>query len=138
MNNLSGLQNLKILLAERDSFIRHALQVFFQSKGCLFVAVESAEEGILFLEKENFDVIVSEYELPGIDGVKFFKRVTIANPNTVKLLITNYGDIDLVSEVLKSDVDDIIEKPFSFEMFLKILVKHIEKKKLRSNLKLRD
>ena len=100
--------------------------------------VESAEEGIRFLEKENFDVIVSEYELPGIDGVKFFKRVTIANPNTVKLLITNYGDIDLISEVLKSDVDDIIEKPFSLEMFLKILVKHIEKKKLRSNLKLQD
>jgi DNA-binding NtrC family response regulator len=102
----------------------------------MFVAVESAEEGIRLLEKENFDVIVSEYELPGIDGLKFFKRVTVANPNTVKLLITNYGDIDLVSEVLKSDVDDIIEKPFSFEMFLKILVKHIEKKKLRSNFKL--
>ena len=138
MKSLSELQNLKILFAERDSFIRHALQVFFQSKGCSFVAVESAEEGIRFLEKENFDVIVSEYELPGIDGVKFFKRVTIANPNTVKLLITNYGDIDLISEVLKSDVDDIIEKPFSLEMFLKILVKHIEKKKLRSNLKLQD
>jgi two-component system response regulator FlrC len=129
MNQLLGFQNLKILLAERDSFIRHALQEYFQSKGWLFVAVESAEEGIRLLEKENFDVIVSEYELPGIDGMKFFKRVTIANPNTVKLLITNYGDIDLVSKVLKSDVDDIIEKPFSFEMFLKILVKHIEKKR---------
>jgi DNA-binding NtrC family response regulator len=101
---------LKILLAERDLFIRHALQEYFQSKDCMFVAVESAEEGIRLLEKENFDVIVSEYELPGIDGVEFFKRVTVANPNTVKLLITNYGDIDLVSEVLKSDVDDITSR----------------------------
>lgn len=68
----------------------------------------------------------------------FFKRVTIANPDAVKLLITNYGDIDLVSEFLKSHVDDIIEKPFSFEMLLKILAEHIERKKLRSNLKLQD
>ncbi|UCH23669.1 MAG: hypothetical protein JSU83_10930 [Deltaproteobacteria bacterium] len=60
--------------------------------------------------------------------------MTIANPDAVKLLITNYGDIDLVSEFLKSHVDDIIEKPFSFEMLLKI-PQSILKEKIEIKLK---
>lgn len=125
MNRIMKLSNLKILLAEHDPFIADAFQIFFLSRRCVLVVVESAEKGIHLLEKENFDVIASEFELLGKKGIGFFKRVNSLNPEAVKILITNYRDLNRVPEALGSVVDDIIEKPFPFGEFLEIISRHI-------------
>ena len=88
--------------------------------------VGSAEKGIHLLEKENFDVIASEFELLGSKGLGFFQRVISLNPEAVKILITNYRDLIRVPEALGSVVDDIIEKPFPFGEFLHIISRHIK------------
>lgn len=121
------LSNLKILLVEHDPFVADAFQKHFKSWGCLLVGVGSAKEGIRQLEKKNFDVIASENELLGNNGLVFFKHVKSLIPEAVTILITNYRDLIRVPKTLESVVDNIIEKPFPFGEFLTIISRHLEK-----------
>ena len=120
------LPNLKILLAEHDPWITDAFERFFRCKGCFLVTVNSTEDGIGLLEKEQFDVVASEYELSGEEGLEIFKCAKSSNPDAVKILIINYGHPDPVPEEYKYAVDGIIEKPFPFQMFLEILSGRIQ------------
>ena len=120
------LSNLKILLVEYDPFVADAFHKFFKSMGCFFVIVESAKEGIRLLEKENFDVIASENELLGNNGLVFFRHVKSLNPNAVSILITNYNDPIRFSRPLRFVLDNTIEKPFPFGEFLNIVARHVK------------
>jgi len=72
--------------------IRDAFSLVFMNKGCFLKTTGTAEEGLRALEEESFDIIISDLKLPGIDGLEFFRHATVSQPNTVKVLITAYGD----------------------------------------------
>jgi len=130
MGTLVELSNLKILLVEPDPLMADTFYNFFKNNNCFFTTTKSAEGGARLLEMQTFDVLISEHELPEHDGLTFFTGVTGLNSNAVKILITNYGDPDPQGSA--SAVDDIIIKPFSFEVFCKVLLRHLKKRGLKA------
>ena len=127
MNQFSKLKELKTLLIDDNVIVRDTLQTIFAQKGCSLKAYETAEEGLQALEKERFDVIISDLKLPGIDGVEFFKRALCSHPDTVRILISGYGDQSTVSEAFEIGVHAFIKKPFSLMIFLEQLMPYVEK-----------
>ena len=107
------LRKMKILLIDDDELIRDSLTLFFGGKGVYLLSFETAEEGLKELDKHNYDIIIVDYRLQGIDGVEFFKRIREKQKNTMKILITAYKDHSVVSEADKVGIQDIIEKPFT-------------------------
>ena len=103
------------------------MQMIFAKKGCLIKAYETAEEGLQALKQEWFDIIISDLQLPGIDGVEFFKRAMRSHPHTVRILISGYGNQRAVSEALEIGVHAFIKKPFTLETFLKQVTPYVEK-----------
>ena len=126
MNPFETLKKKKTLLVDDDELIRDSLSIAFKNKGCLLQTAETAEEGLKALKKESFDIIVSDFKLPGIDGIEFLKLATAYHPNSVKILITAYGDKDTFSEALGAGAQDFIEKPFSIRMLIDSLNRLIE------------
>jgi two-component system response regulator HydG len=121
------LRDLKTLLIDDDELVCDSLGRVFKAKGCYLMAVETAEKGLQAIEQETFDVIISDYRLPGINGMELFKRISSTHPNTVNLLITAYGDKEIVSKALNTRVHNIIEKPFSPETIMDTLAPLLEK-----------
>jgi DNA-binding NtrC family response regulator len=115
MNILSTLQNMKILLVDDDEWIRDSLCLLLEAEGCELLALETAEEGLKALEYRNYDIIISDYKLPGMDGLEFLRQIQVSHPSAVKILITAYMNESLVSEGRKIGVQDFIAKPFSSE-----------------------
>ena len=113
MNIFSKLKDKKILLVEDDEWIRDSLTVYFSTEGCHILAVETAEEGIRLLEQEDWDIILTDYKLPGIDGLTFSKRIHEIRPDTIIILITAYKSKEVVSEARSAGIQDLIDKPFS-------------------------
>ena len=113
MNVFSKLQQMKILLVDDDEWIRDSMQLFFESEGCHLLALETAEEGIASLEKQACDIIISDYRLPGMDGIEFFKKIRNSSQASKKILITAYGSAGVVSKAKKAGVHEFIEKPFT-------------------------
>ena len=115
MNLFRALKKMKTLLIDDDEWIRDSLSLFFKGEGCSLLAVETAEDGIKALKKQDYDIIISDYKLPGMDGLEFLKWTMGHSPNAIKIMITAYKNEYVVSEAMKIGVMELIEKPFTSE-----------------------
>jgi YesN/AraC family two-component response regulator len=67
------------------------------------------------LDCQRYDIIITDYRLPGMDGVEFFKQIKNSHPDSIKILITAYKSDVVVSEAKKAGVQHLIAKPFTSE-----------------------
>ena len=121
MNPFNELKRVKTLLVDDDELIRDALCMAFKNKGCFMRAAESAEEGLDAIKEEQFDVIISDFRLPGINGLDFLKLAAVTHPHAVNILITAYRDEYMFSEAIRVGVTEFIEKPFSVKVLVNLL-----------------
>ena len=115
MNLFSKLKNKKILLVDDDEWIRDSLTLYFDTEGCQMIAVETAEEGIELLKQQDYDIILLDYKLPGIDGLTFSRKIQEIRPDAIKILITAYKNKKVVSEAMNAGIQDLIDKPFTIK-----------------------
>ena len=115
MDLFSKLKKKKILLIDDDEWIRNSMILFFETEGCQLLALETAEEAIEELEQQHYDIIITDYRLPGMDGLQFLNRIQSLYPDALKMLITAYRSPEVVSAAIKAGVNDFIEKPFTSE-----------------------
>ena len=115
MDLFSKLKNKKILLVDDDEWIRDSLTVYFDTEGCHILAVETAEEGLKLLKQEDWDIILTDYKLPGIDGLTFSKKIQEIRPDAIRILITAYKSKEVVSEARSAGIQDLIDKPFTIK-----------------------
>ena len=125
----------KILLIDDDEWIRNALKYYFNKKTSLFNAFGDAESALDHIKEETYDVVICDYKLPGMDGITFFKKLQEFCPETIKILITAYGDDAIKSEANQIGLNGFIEKPFSaniIEESVDNLIKERENRKSES------
>ena len=120
MDLFEELKKMAVLLVDDDEWVRDSLSLFFDSEGCSLVALETAEEGLKALQERNYDVIIADYRLPGMNGLKFLECVNemAAGPNPIKILITAYGNDHVLHEIRRLGIHDYIRKPFSTSTLL--------------------
>lgn len=106
---------MKILLIDDDEWIRDSLRLFFEAEGFNLLAFETAEEGMEAVKQQTYDIVISDYKLPGMDGLEFLRRVKEKQPKTFEVLITAYADCEILKEAKEIGVKDIIPKPFTSE-----------------------
>ena len=121
MNPFNELKQVKTLLVDDDEFIRDSLKIAFATKGCAMRVAETAEEGLQAIKEERFDIIISDFRLPGINGLDFLKLATITYPEAINILITAYRDEYLFSEAIRMGVTEFIDKPFSVKALAELL-----------------
>ena len=115
MNLFTKLKEMKILLIDDDEWIRDSLSLFFEAEGCNVLTFETAEEGMEAVKQQAYDIVISDYKLPGMDGLEFLRRVKEKQPNAFEILITAYANCEIVKEAKMMGVKDIIPKPFTSE-----------------------
>jgi len=107
------LRRPKILFVDGDEWIRDSLSLFFEGEWCQFLAFETGEQALHVLHSQDFDIVISDYMLPDMDGLELFRRVGACHCNAMKILVTTYGDSDLVSEAACIGIHGLIQKPFN-------------------------
>ena len=138
MDLFSKLRAMKVLLIDDDQWIRDSLSLSFECERCHLQAFETAEEGLEALKGQAYDIIIADYRLPGIDGLEFLKRIQETHPHAMKVLITAYRDEVLISEAIRTGIQDFIEKPFTtktIEESLSRLMEDRERKNERPSVK---
>jgi DNA-binding NtrC family response regulator len=113
MDLFPGLKNLKVLLVDDDEWIRHALSLFFEGEGCHILALETAEDGVEAIKGQEFDVIITDYRLPGMNGLDFLRLIRGISPKAKRILVTAYGNEEVITRAREIGIRDFIRKPFS-------------------------
>ena len=134
MHQFNTLRKMKILLIDDDEWIRGSLQLFFEAEGCQVIALETAEEGLVALRENTYDIIIVDYKLPGQDGIEFLKQIRESHSDAIKILITAYKSELVVSEAKKLGIQGFIEKPFTSETILGSLFYLIKKREKREEI----
>jgi CheY-like chemotaxis protein len=106
MNPFNELKNVKTLLVDDDEFIRDSLGMAFANNGCSLELAETAEQGLQAIKEEQFDIIISDLRLPGMNGLDFLKLTAVTQPQAVKFLITAYRDDHIFSEAIRLGVNE--------------------------------
>ena len=115
MDIFDRIKNMKILLVDDDEWIRDSLSLFFEAEGCNLLTFKTAEEGMEAVKQQAYDIVISDYKLPGMDGLEFLRQVKEKQPNAFEILITAYANRGICEEAKMVGVRDIIPKPFTSE-----------------------
>jgi DNA-binding NtrC family response regulator len=129
MHLFEKLKGLKTLLVDDDEFVRGSLQIAFRTRGCFLQTAETAEEGLRAMEENQFDIIISDLRLPGVDGLAFLESAGRCQPEAMCVLITAYRDALTTADTLAAGIHDLIEKPFSVGVLVESLVSRITARK---------
>ena len=109
--------NPKILVIDDDDQIRRLLlDIFKQRYDCWDVG--SAEEALLVLAEESFDLVISDINMGGMSGLELVPHVHSISADTVVLMISGQNNIETAIEALRAGAFDYILKPFD--------VRHVE------------
>ena len=133
MDALTKLKTLKTLLVDDDPFIRDAMKLAFRRKKFSLCTADTAEEGLKAMHAQSFDIIISDFRLPGISGLTFLKQAVASQPGSVKLLISATGSDEVVSEAYRIGAHDFLQKPFTLETLLATLRMHLGKGKTQES-----
>ena len=134
MKLFDKLRKMKILLIDDDEWVRDSLRLFFESEGCRLLTLETAEEGLVVLEKNIYDIIIVDYKLPGLNGIEFLERIRLAHSHALKILITAYRSGQTVSDAKKLGIQGFIEKPFTSETIMESLFCLIRKHEMKQEI----
>ncbi|WP_133407552.1 sigma-54-dependent transcriptional regulator [Parashewanella tropica] len=112
------MSQAKLLLVEDDADLREALvdTLTLAQYDCLDVA--SAEDAILALKKQSFDMVISDVQMEGIGGLGLLNYVTANHPKLPMLMMTAFATVDDAVKAIKQGAVDYLEKPFATEVLL--------------------
>jgi len=122
----------KIILVEDETDQREIIDSILTGSGYKVSSFGNAEEAIEILKKESFDLVISDWQLPGINGEELLQYVNSNTPKTGFILITAHGEASHAISVIRSGADDYLSKPFDKQTLLFTIKKLIYTKKLEN------
>ncbi len=124
--------SVSILIVDDDINYRKILSDFLKNEGYDVDSVNSAEEAIDRLEKDFFNIIISDLKLPGKTGIELLKTVKSRSEDIEIIILTAFGSVDSAVSALKIGACDYLVKPLSLEELSITLKKLVEKLQLKN------
>ncbi|MFF7708260.1 sigma 54-interacting transcriptional regulator [Pseudomonas sp. NPDC007930] len=114
----------KVLLVEDDRALREALCDTLALGGHAYHAVGSAEDALLAVAAEPFSLVLSDVNMPGIDGHQLLARLRASQPQLPVVLMTAFGAVDRAVEAMRQGAADYLVKPFEPAALLEAVARH--------------
>ena len=120
-----------ILVVEDEAKLRRLIELQLEEEGFHARAVTDAEAGLQVLNKESFDLILTDFKLPGMTGLEFLLAVKRVNASLPVVLMTAYGTVESAVGAMKAGASDYILKPFSLAELMLVIRKELASHQLR-------
>jgi DNA-binding NtrC family response regulator len=119
----------RVLVVDDDTAMRSLVQGVLESHGLDVVSAESAIDAMEMLD--GIDVIVSDYVMPGMDGMEFLENVRATNTSLPFILITSQGSERLAVRALMQGAFNYLRKPFDNDELFYVVERAAETRRLR-------
>jgi two-component system, NtrC family, response regulator PilR len=120
----------KILVVDDELSMREFLAILLEGEGYLVDQAECAEDALRCMEQERYHLVISDVNMPGLDGIELLARIKALAPETAVLMITAFTTAEQAVEAMKLGAYDYIGKPFKVEEVKVLVAKALEKRSL--------
>ncbi|TDJ13181.1 MAG: sigma-54-dependent Fis family transcriptional regulator [Deltaproteobacteria bacterium] len=122
----------RILVVDDERSMQEFLEIFFRSEGYEVVTAGDVQSALLHLEGNDFDVMISDIQMPDGTGIDLLEAVREGSPETVVVMITAFASTETAIAAMKLGAYDYITKPFKVDEIRVVVEKALEKKLLAS------
>ena len=112
-NSMSIIEDPKILIVENESKIQKIITTVLKSNGLRSSSVKTFSEALKKLEKNNFDIILLDLNLPDGSGFSLIQKATESTPISIVIVIAELNNLDAAIRAIRTGAYDFITKPFS-------------------------
>src|SRR5579872_2440145 len=122
-----------ILLVDDDPVLLQALPhtISLRMSGVQVETADSASEAFDLVQQQEYDAVVSDIKMPGMDGLDLLEQVLARYPDIPVLLITGHGEHELAIRALRGGAYDYIQKPIDRDDFVASLSRALQTRQMR-------
>ena len=119
------------LVVDDEEMVRDLLDEILNGMGLGVDRASSGEEAIEMIRGQSYDLVLTDFRLPGVDGLAVLEAVREASPETNVIMITGFGSIAGAVDAMKRGAFDYLTKPFSVDVVEVVVRKALEIRRLR-------
>jgi len=119
--NLEAGGAFHVLVADDSQEIREMLFEALSSIRCAVTCVEDGQEALASLEAGPYDLLITDYNMPCLNGMTLLRRTRALAPRLAAILITGHTSPDLIDEAKRAGATFVIPKPFSIPHILSLV-----------------
>jgi two-component system response regulator (stage 0 sporulation protein F) len=112
------MDHRKLLIVDDQNGIRMLLSEVFSSEGYQTFQAYNGNSAIEIVKQDVADLVLLDMKIPGMDGVEILKRIKKINPDIKVIMMTAYGELDMLREAVESGALMHFTKPFDIDALL--------------------
>ncbi len=129
----------RILIVEDDRNTLSGLLEILQEEDYEAQGVDSGKKALRILERESFDILLTDLRMPDLDGVQLYEQTRAAHPAMKTIVMTAYSSVKDAVDAMKRGVYEYLTKPLNLDELFVIIKKAVEEQSLRrENQELKD
>lgn len=105
-------KKISLLVVDDEESVRDSLLNWFLEDGFEVECAENANKALAMLENRNFDIILTDIKMPGMDGLELLKRIKTIQKEAIVIIMTAFAAVDTAVQALKNGAFDYVTKPF--------------------------
>ncbi len=105
-------KKISLLIVDDEESVRDSLFNWFIEDGYHVECAENAKKALAILESDNFDIILADIKMPGMDGLEMHRRIRSLNKDSIVIIMTAFAAVDSAVQALKDGAFDYVTKPF--------------------------
>jgi two-component system response regulator PilR (NtrC family) len=122
----------RILVVDDERSMQEFLEIFFRSEGYDVVTAGDVDTALIHLENDDFDVVISDIQMPERSGIDLLHAAYEISPDSVVIMITAFASTETAISAMKEGAYDYVTKPFKVDELRIVVDKALEKKLLSS------
>lgn len=122
---------IRMLIVDDEAIALRNLQHVMEKEGYLVTASQSGVEAVEYLEKQAFDIVLTDLRMEGVDGMDVLKKSRELQPQAEVIFITGYATAESAVQALKHGAFYYIAKPFRLDEVRKVVAEALEKVRLK-------
>ena len=122
VRNLKMIAPKSILVVDDEPMVANTLRLLLRMKGHQVELADDGEKALALYEKGKFDLVVTDFSMPGMDGLELARVIRERVPEQPIIMISAYADAVTSDEKRRLNIDAVLGKPFSVQQLQDALI----------------
>ena len=126
-NTLPAEESAHVLVVDDEGANRYSVSKTLQKVGYMVSEAANGEQALETIQRQTFDVVLTDIRMPGLDGVELLRRIKEESPDIIVILMTAYASLGTAVEALRLGAHDYLIKPSSSQDIRQSVARGVER-----------